>query len=533
MPNPSAGLLPGTHGIFNPTVSHSGHTGSSRGDYVLNLAVVADDVPPEVVSVTPADGTTLQGPPTQIVVQFSEPVNLQTLSFNAYEQTSQTSLASVFVQAADGTRYSPRLVAWDGTTNQATFLMLDGLPNGAYQLHLAGPLGLADFAGNPLVGNDASGDYVGSFRVAGRSRGTNGNPLFWTDQEPNDTLKQAQDLGVLFPSELHAGVTVTRSAVTGNKSPGDSADYYQFQVLQGRPYSFDLSGSLPAGVSLALFDASGNRVRASVLHFGHILKAVLAPGSYVIEVGAWTPDESGSVAYQLAFVLGGSGDNPTPLTSGPAPLVRIRLADLTSPGVLPPSPPARADSVGPVTPASLPSGNVPSGVLWVLGSGPLGPPSGPDTVPASLHSGTELAGGPNPGAQQPLLTWALLGQSGAAETDLPEQSVRDSQLLAYAFDPKAEAAGIAMAGSIADGPGDADLIAPAFLLPGGALAEGGPLPVADEAAPLRRALKPEPTRAAALWVADEHNGWMPVLAAIATYAALRYRRPRSEEERRA
>ena len=50
---------------------------------------------------------------------------------------------------------------------QATFQMLDGLPNGSYALHLSGPGGLTDLGGNPLVGNDPSGDYVIPFHGHG------------------------------------------------------------------------------------------------------------------------------------------------------------------------------------------------------------------------------------------------------------------------------------------------------------------------------------------------------------------------------
>ena len=65
----------------------------------------------------------------------------------------------------DGTRYYPRLQSWDDVSHTAKFLMLDGLANGPYQLHLSGPLGLADLAGNPVVGNEDSGDYVVAFTL--------------------------------------------------------------------------------------------------------------------------------------------------------------------------------------------------------------------------------------------------------------------------------------------------------------------------------------------------------------------------------
>ena len=73
---------------------------------------------------------------------------------------------------------------------------------------------LSDMYGSPIAGNDPSGDYVVPFTVNAAPRGDGGNPLQWTDQEPNDSLGQAQDIGVLFPNEL---------ATTGSRSPATSA----------------------------------------------------------------------------------------------------------------------------------------------------------------------------------------------------------------------------------------------------------------------------------------------------------------------
>src|SRR5262249_47801319 len=166
----------------------------------------------------------------------------------------------------DGTQSDPRLLSYDPATRQAQFQMLDGLPNGTYELHLAGSgtFGLVDFAGNRLVGNDASGDYVVHFSVNGPQRGTNGNPLQVADQEPNDSVTQPQDLGTLFPNELQSGVPITRDP---SANPGttfsDTADYYRFDVLQARDYIVSLSGSgLPSGTLPTFTDANGNPVPA-------------------------------------------------------------------------------------------------------------------------------------------------------------------------------------------------------------------------------------------------------------------------------
>jgi hypothetical protein len=405
MPDPSQGLDPGTQGVFDPSVTDSGTNGFTVGPYVLNLLVQADSVPPQVTATTPADGAALAAPPTQLTVRFSEPVNLQQLTYETYQQSTQTELAAVYVQAADGTQYHPRLVSYDANTNEATFLMLDGLANGPYELHLsgAGPLGVADLAGNPLVGNDPSGDYVVHFTVTGPARGTNGNPLLWTGQGPNDTLAQAQVLGVLFPHELQAGVVIQRL-----KSPSaDTADYYQFQVLQQREYIFALNGyKPPSGPPVTITDANGNPIAVLVQGNGSGVKVNLAPGTYVVRVGGWTPAQAPEVAYQLRIGLALNLENPPPLTVGPAPALRLTLATnpTPTPTPTPGQPPASVPVVGPTTTfvvvaspstggraagASGPTLALPAGALTGLSAAPVGgvrssdvpgAPSGPDRL---------------------------------------------------------------------------------------------------------------------------------------------------------
>ena len=52
--------------------------------------------------------------------------------------------------------------------------MQDALANGKYVLHFSGVGGLTDLAGNPLAGNDPSGDYVVPFTVAAHAPGHGG-----------------------------------------------------------------------------------------------------------------------------------------------------------------------------------------------------------------------------------------------------------------------------------------------------------------------------------------------------------------------
>jgi hypothetical protein len=364
VPDADLGLFPGVNGIFDPAVSHSGARGVKVGPYVLNLALRPEGDPPHVVATSPASGDVLAAPPTRLVVRFDEPVNVQELAFRAFEATGQGALPAVYVQGADGTRYFPRLESYDPFTAQATFLMVDALPNGVYALYLSGTLGLADIAGNPLVGNDPGGDYVVRFSVSGPARGTGGNPLVWTDQEPNDTIAAAQDLGVLFPVELQAGVTLVRDfSASAATAPADQGDYYRFTVLQGRLYLFNFSGSgLPAGASVELLDAAGNLIPTTSLGTGLGVRAFLDPGVYVVRVGGWQPAQAPAVVYQLRINLGGAPDNPTPLTVGPRPASTTTLITVAPP-------PANLTIPAPPTPPTSPTLSLGPGLLSAPASG--------------------------------------------------------------------------------------------------------------------------------------------------------------------
>jgi hypothetical protein len=380
VPDPDHGLLPGAGGVFDPAVSHSGSAGRSTGEYVLNLRVWSDDAPPHVVAVTPGPGDSLDAPPTFLTVRFDGPVNLQELAFQAYQRAQQGALTAVYVQGTDGARYYPRLQSYDPTTGQATFLMLDRLPVGNYDLHLSGPAGLTDFAGNPLASNEPGGDYVVPFTVGGT-----GVPA------PTDPAGP-QELGVLFPHELQgSGFRITAGAGS-----------YRFEVLQALDY-FVLANA--PGVRLTLTDDSGSPVVAKPQTDGVSLQAFLQPGAYVLGVSGLG---AGDVA-SLRVVLGRSSENPQPLTLGPAPVLRLTLAP--PPPITPPSatvPPAAGQGTGTPTggggPAESPYANGPggaapaartevpgarveltSGLLAALGAGPVGGvgvgTGGPLTVP--------------------------------------------------------------------------------------------------------------------------------------------------------
>lgn len=328
MPDSSSGLLPGTNGIFDPNVSHSGQNGFSLGDYVLNLQVESSATPPHVSATTPGSGNVLRAPPTTLTVRFDKPVNLQQLAYQAFLQFSQATPSSVFIQPVGGGQHVvPRLQSYDPTTGQASFLMLDGLANGDYELHVSGPLGISDFDGNALAANDVSGDYVVRFTVAGPSRGTNGDPLQWTASITNGDPAQPQDLGVLFPREIQNGVAITRDFTADHQ-----ADYYRIQVLQDREYHFALGGSLPPGTAITVIDSTGKPRPPLPWTPAGAFFSELEPGIYVIKIGGWSPSDASSVSYTLHITLLDAPENPTPLTAGPAPALRLRLVTNTPPG---------------------------------------------------------------------------------------------------------------------------------------------------------------------------------------------------------
>ncbi len=335
-PSPLEGFPAGSYGVLDPNVPGSAQNGFTTGPYVLNVLVQPTPEPPHVVSTSPADGATLAQPPTQLTVTFNEPVNIAQLAYQTYQVTGENALKSVYIEGADETEYYPRFESYDSTTNQATFLMLDGLPDGDYQLHLSGSAGMTDLGGNQLVGNEPDGDYVVSFAVDGPSRGIGGNPLDWSDQETNDAIQDPQDLGVLFPDELAAGVTITRDFLQDPTSaPRDTADVYEFQTIQDGSYLFSLSGaSLPEDVTLTLMDSSGQILPLSPIG-PTALYGQLAPGTYLLMVSGWDPAPGGRHLLPARVESPESAnDNAPPLLSGPAPAVAIRFsgdATTTSP----------------------------------------------------------------------------------------------------------------------------------------------------------------------------------------------------------
>lgn len=390
LPSPLEGQYPGW-GVYDPNQPGGAQFGWTAGPYVLNLLVQPAPPAPHVLSTSPEAGSTISQPPTQLVVTFDQPMNLSLLAYQSYQQLSmQGTLSSIYdtvpaiyVEGADGTIYVPRFESYDAATNQATFLMLDALPNGVYQLHLSGADGLADVFGAPLVGDTASGDYVVPFTVDAAPRGTGGDPLEWTDQEPNDGIDQPQDIGVLFPDELAAGVTITRDVSQDPATaPRDTADVYEFQVLLDRTYTFTLTGAdLPSGVTMSVTDLSGQSMNLSSPQGPGLLQGGLAPGTYLLTVSGWDASQAADVSYQLNLAMPTQNDNAPPLLAGPAPAVAILLDSAAPPTSSPTSPPVAPPPAVDPPPVAPPPVVDPPPVVEPPGSdsspvaGPVGPPS--------------------------------------------------------------------------------------------------------------------------------------------------------------
>lgn len=436
VPQPIDGLRAGENGIFDPNTPYSGTNGTSTGSYLLNLGLYVDEVAPEVVGVKVLKGATGDGPPTHLRVTFSEAVNLEELAFQAFEQAAQL---PIWIEGPNGESYSPRLESYDPDVNEAVFLLLDGLGNGAHALHLSGPLGLTDFAGNELLGNAASGDFEYEFTVAGPDRGSDGDPLRWESLPDNDNVLDPQTLGPLFAHELEQGVTFFRDA---DDEALDTADSFRFEVLQNRVYILLLDAvALPPGFALTLTDVDGNPVPATLLETGDVLQAHLPAGSYVVTVGGWQAQNAGTVAYQMQMVLGTSGDNPSPLTIGPRPASATYLVGVASgnrqtqdttvlpEGLLPSSPTATGPAVA-RTPAAVPPeaatpatlATVQNGVAAAMLLAVNSPVTLGGAVPAAtgdVTAVTPASGGP---VTLPSLLLANLGASpvGGVEETVPQ-----------------------------------------------------------------------------------------------------------------
>jgi hypothetical protein len=408
------GNPPGTNGIFDPNVTESGVNGTSTGPYVLNVLVQPAAPAPHVVSTSIPAGATLTAAPTQLTVTFNSTVNLVALANQADSGavTTEPTFASVFIVEPNGQQVFPGLLSYDAATNEATFLLLDRLPNGVNQLHLSGANGLTGLGGNPLTGNDASGDYVVSFSVADPAAPA--DPLNRIEGTLNNAPNAVQDLGVFFPNELQNGVTIT-----GTLAPSASSDTYKIQLLASQDYLFTLNGpplvpggplTSPSGnLQMTITDATGAAVVPLFNGNADALLATLSPGSYTIQISQSSGDTPLAAPYAILITMLNTHDNPPPLTVGAAPVLQLRaISDPPATGLVsaPPTPGTpggtglaaislRADLAGGITTTTTGSSLAAAAPLQLQGLG---------NGPASLASNVPAVGAP-------LFTFAVLTKS--------------------------------------------------------------------------------------------------------------------------
>lgn len=396
--DPEGGLFAGTDGVFEPGVSHTGEAGNSTGRYVLAVKAEPAGAPPRVVS-TSLDDATLAAAPTRLVVRFDAPVNLQQLAHTAYVRSGVSRVSSVFVRSDAGEVYHPRLESYDPATNTATFLMIDRLGAGAWGLHLSGPLGLTDLSGNPLAGNDPGGDHVARFHVA--EAGEGGDRTF----AGPSSQEEPHRLGVLFPAEVEAKVAVVWGPGEGGESEG-GLDHFQFELIQEQDYLFVVTPASGAPPVVTLWDGE---VQLATLDAGEgAVFAHLLPGTYTLRIDRSALGASAE-GYQVDLSMLGSPEPAPPLTSGPAPVLRLRLA-----ADAPPVPASPAPTGGQGTDVSREGGSRAIDVARTLAAAPLGEASPAPAPPATLALRLDAS----PSFLLPIVALQTPASGGGAEPSL-------------------------------------------------------------------------------------------------------------------
>jgi hypothetical protein len=184
-------------------------------------------------------------------------------------------------------------------------------------------------------------------------------------------------LGSLFPTELQSGVTITRLPSTG---AAGTADYFQFSVLQSQDYLINLlwSNGLPVNALPVLW--SNGAAASSLPQSPGAALIHLNPGTYLVSV-SWGGGDPAVVSYQMQIAILESIEVGTALTTGPAPLLGVRLVTLPPEAVNPPAGPAPPPGLGGAVvpsrpqPAPPPASLPPAGVFVALADNPLGPVS--------------------------------------------------------------------------------------------------------------------------------------------------------------
>ncbi len=324
------GNVPGTLGGFDPLVSHSGWASFTMpGEYVLRLTLAADNTAPSLLTATPGPGQTLAAPPETVILRFDEAMDLESLD------------AGLRITDAQGaTAAELQRVSWDEASHQATYLVLNALPNGDYELRLTG---VSDLAGNLI----SAGEHVSAFSVAGPARGTGPDPLLWLDLEPNDTSLLPQPVGTLFPNELSAGVVFAGQLSSVPPGPADQADHYRIRLSAGNNFLIQVTSPVD-GVQVEIVELPGFVVETR--NGMGIAPIDLAAGEYVLRVvyDGWAGGAPETVPYEILVRSPVRPESPQPLRVSPNPAIQINLPKRTPAAPL-------SSNVGPGSTVSLAS----------------------------------------------------------------------------------------------------------------------------------------------------------------------------------
>lgn len=363
---------------FVPTLGYFG--GPTTGPYVLNVKLDKATVPSQLVASSLVEGKVLPSPPTQLVLQFDGPMNLQQLAFDTYFTTLSTQVP-LYITTSTGPPIQPWFVSYDPTTNRATFQIVDAIPNGPAELHLSGGqtgfAPLTDLAGQPIPGNDPSGDYVIHFTVAGPQRGTPTDPTTWIGGV-SANRDFPQDLGMLFPVELATGVTVQRDRTPG---PNRWGEYYRFDLEPNPVTSYTFSLTSPDGMPTdGVVRLWSGTTEDYLIHSpgSNIYMANLDQGRY--EIGVEWPNKDPQPYHLVISLAGFLAEPATSLTLGPSPALLLRLASVPPPPPLPvplPSLPFVGPNLSPGGATSSSGSSAPTGQTGgsTTGGSPILPPS--------------------------------------------------------------------------------------------------------------------------------------------------------------
>ena len=260
-PSPLEGQMPGTPGLFDPDQPGSAQLGWSTGAYVLNLLVEPARESPLVVASSPSSGQVLDQAPTQLTVQFSEPINIQQLAYEAF--ASQES-----GDAHPGLHRRPRrhnvLSAIPVLQSHHERGHVPDARRPDQWLVRASPLGNGR-PDRPRRQPDRWErperrlcDSISGRGINARDRRQHDRRLFTLTRRPNQGVPQ--DLGVLFPRELQAGVTVVRGPDSGTSpDPGTTQDDY-VDPAPPEPELFvhaRAATDLPSDAQVTVQDSSG------------------------------------------------------------------------------------------------------------------------------------------------------------------------------------------------------------------------------------------------------------------------------------